>query len=164
MTDKKATLIIDGKEYSLPIMEGTMGQPVIDINRLGTEAECFTFDIGFKGTASCTSTITYIDGDKGILLYRGYPIEQLAEKSSFLEVAYLLLKGELPQLAAFNEFKHDIWMHSMVHEQLRSFFNGFRRDAHPMAVMCGVIGHYLLFIMMLWILAIRLIDHYQLLG
>jgi citrate synthase len=135
-----AQLKIGDREFSCPILNGTMGQPVIDISALGADGSCFTFDPGFKSTASCKSTITYIDGDAGILLYRGYPIEQLAEKSNFLETVFLLLKGSLPTQTEYVDFEKTIHMHTMVHEQLRNFYNGFRRDAHPMAIMCGVIG------------------------
>jgi citrate synthase len=135
-----AHLNIRGEEYTFPILEGSLGQPVVDIGSLGSAGKYFTYDSGFKSTASCKSSITYIDGDAGILLYRGYPIEQLAEKSNFLEIAFLLLKGSLPTQIEFDDFQHQISMHTMVHEQLRNFYNGFRRDAHPMAVLCGVIG------------------------
>ena len=116
------------------------GPNVVDIRKLYGDADVFTYDPGFTSTASCESDITFIDGDKGILLYRGYPIDQLAEHSNFLEVCYLLLYGELPNKAQMEEFGHAITHHTMVHEQLATFFRGFRRDAHPMAVMCGVVG------------------------
>jgi citrate synthase len=135
-----ATLTIRGKSYELPIYGGSTGPDVIDIRTLYRDTDMFTFDPGFTSTASCESAITYIDGGKGELLYRGYPIEQLAEKSDFLEVAYLLLNGELPTVEQDKKFKHDITYHTMVHEQLVRFFTGFRRDAHPMAIMCGVVG------------------------
>jgi citrate synthase len=136
----KATLIYDNKSYELPAYSGSEGPDVIDIRKLYEAADVFTYDPGFTSTASCESDITFIDGDKGILLYRGYPIDQLAAHSSFLEVCYLLLHGELPNKDQFHRFEHSITMHTMVHEQLASFFRGFRRDAHPMAVMCGVVG------------------------
>lgn len=139
MADRKATLIVDGKTIELNMLHGTLGPDVMDVSNLFKEGY-FTYDPGFNSTASTESKITFIDGDKGILLYRGYPIEQLAAKSSFLEVCYLLLKGELPNKEQFNEFTQDIVHHTMVHEQIRNFFNGFRRDAHPMAVMVGVVG------------------------
>lgn len=123
----------------LPILSGTLGPDVIDITQLGKKG-VFTYDPGFMSTASCSSKITYIDGEKGILLYRGYPIEQLAEHSNFVEVCYLLLYGELPNANERMEFDQTIRNHTMVHEQIRNFFNGFRRDAHPMAVMVGVVG------------------------
>jgi citrate synthase len=123
-----------------PVLSGTVGPEVIDIRNLYTKTGKFTYDPGYMSTASCRSAITYIDGDQGILLYRGYPIEQLAEKCDFLEVCYLLLKGELPTLAQQREWDANITRHTMVHEQLVRFFSGFRRDAHPMAVMVGVVG------------------------
>ncbi|NLC02511.1 MAG: citrate (Si)-synthase, partial [Pseudomonas formosensis] len=133
-------LIIEGAApIELPVYSGTMGPDVIDVRSLTSEG-VFTFDPGFMSTASCESKITYIDGDKGILLHRGYPIEQLAEKSDFLEVCYLLLKGELPNAEEKAKFTGTIQAHTMVHEQLKSFLNGFRRDAHPMAIMCGMVG------------------------
>ena len=135
-----AKLSIDGKEIESPIMKGTIGPDVIDIRKLYGQTGAFTFDPGFTSTASCESAITYIDGDEGVLLHRGYPIGQLAEHSSFLEVCYLLLNGELPAPGDLKKFETTISRHTMVHEQLSSFFKGFRRDAHPMAVMCGVVG------------------------
>src|SRR5579864_6555005 len=129
-----------GSSVELPLLSGTVGPKVIDINRLYAGLGHFTFDPGFTATGSCESKITYIDGDVGELLYRGYPIEELAEKSDFMEVCYLLLNGELPTKAAKTKFQRDITMHTMVHEQLATFYRGFRRDAHPMAVMCGVVG------------------------
>ena len=125
---------------TLPLLPGTLGPSVADIRKLYAELGIFTFDPGYGGTAACDSRITYIDGDEGILLHRGYPIEQLALQSTFLEVAYLLMNGDLPTAAEKAEFDRGVIHHTMVHEQLRSFFNGFRRDAHPMAVMCGVVG------------------------
>jgi len=136
----KATLIYDNKSYELPTYSGSEGPNVVDIRKLYDTADIFTYDPGFTSTASCESDITFIDGDKGILLYRGYPIDQLAQHSTFLEVCYLLLHGELPNKDQAKSFDHSITMHTMVHEQLASFFRGFRRDAHPMAVMCGVVG------------------------
>ncbi|MBR0682235.1 citrate (Si)-synthase [Roseomonas eburnea] len=136
------TVTMEGsnKSANLPLLGGTLGPQVADIRKLYGELGIFTYDPGYGATASCESTITYIDGDEGVLLYRGYPIEQLAEKSSFLEVAYLLLNGELPNAAQYAEFDKGVTRHTMLHEQLRRFFEGFRRDAHPMAVMCGVVG------------------------
>ena len=137
-----ATLTLDGTNRSarLPVVSGTLGPDVVDIRKLQGELGVFTYDPGYGGTASCESRITYIDGDAGVLLYRGYPIEQLAERSDFLEVAYLLLNGELPTAAEFEGFSKGVIRHTMMHEQLRRFYDGFRRDAHPMAVMCGVVG------------------------
>ncbi|WP_156256278.1 citrate synthase [Sandarakinorhabdus oryzae] len=135
-----ATIGIDGKTAEYPVHQGSVGPEVIDIRKLYGNTGRFTFDPGFTSTASCESKITYIDGDQGILLHRGYPIEQLAEQSSFLEVAYLLLNGDLPSQTEHDEFKYLITRHTMVHEQLATFYRGFRRDAHPMAVMCGVVG------------------------
>jgi citrate synthase len=129
-----------GRSWELPIMTGTIGPKVIDVRRLYSETGYFTFDPGYTSTGSCQSAITYIDGDKGELFYRGYPIEELAENSDFSEVCYLLLYGELPTPEQKKKFQWDINHHTMVHEQLSSFFRGFRRDAHPMAVMCGVVG------------------------
>ena len=129
-----------GKTIELPIMQGTVGSPVIDIRKLQTEFGYFTFDPGFMATASCKSHLTYIDGDKGQLMHGGYSIDELAEKSDFLEVCYLLLNGTLPNSEDKHEFDHAITHHTMVHEQINSFFRGFRRDAHPMAILCGVTG------------------------
>ncbi|MDO8350304.1 MAG: citrate synthase [Gallionella sp.] len=135
-----ATLTLDdGRSIELPIMSGTIGPDVIDIHAL-SKLGVFTYDPAFFSTASCTSEITYIDGDAGLLYYRGYPIEQLAEKSDFLEVCYLLLVGQLPDATQKAEFVHKVKSHTIVHDQLAKFFNGFRRDAHPMAVMVGVVG------------------------
>src|SRR6202000_794260 len=136
----KATLIYENKSFELPAFSGSEGPNVIDIRKLYGDADVFTYDPGFTSTASCESDITFIDGDKGILLYRGYPIDQLAEHSTFLEVCYLLLHGELPNKDQAKKFDHSIPMHTMVHEQMSTFYRGFRRDAHPMAVMCGVVG------------------------
>jgi citrate synthase len=140
MTDRKATLTLDGKSYDLPVYSPTLGPDVLDIRKVYAEADVFTFDPGFTSTAACESAITYIDGDKGELLYRGYPIEQLAEKSTHLEVCYLLLYGELPSAAQLEDFCNRVTRHTMVHEQMHYFFRGFRRDAHPMATMVGVVG------------------------
>jgi citrate synthase len=136
------TITLDGtnKSTTLPLLGGTLGPQVADIRKLYGDLGIFTFDPGYGATASCESTITYIDGDAGVLLYRGYPIDQLAEKSSFLEISYLLLNGDLPNAAQYEEFRKGVTYHTMLHEQLRRFFDGFRRDAHPMAVMCGVVG------------------------
>ena len=133
-------LSADGKDYDYPVLKGSVGPDVIDIRKLYGQTGLFTFDPGFTSTASCESALTYIDGDEGILLHRGYPIGQLAEQSSFMEVCYLLLNGELPSGPELATFSRTISRHTMVHEQLASFFKGFRRDAHPMAVMCGVVG------------------------
>ena len=142
MADKKIYLRLDQQEqqHELPIVSGSLGADVIDIRRLYAQTGLFTYDPGFTSTASCTSKITYIDGDAGILLYRGYPIEQLAEKCDFLEVCYLLLKGELPNGGEMKGFVTNISQHVMVHEQLSRFYSGFRRDAHPMAILVGVVG------------------------
>jgi citrate synthase len=139
---RTVTVTLDGsnKSASLPLLSGTIGPDVFDIRKLYGDLGVFTYDPGYGVTASCDSKITYIDGDEGVLLYRGYPIEQLAEKSRFLEVCYLLLNGELPTAKEFGKFEKGVMRHNMLHEQLRSFYNGFRRDAHPMAVMCSVVG------------------------
>ncbi|ABK43416.1 citrate synthase [Magnetococcus marinus MC-1] len=129
-----------GKEVELPIQQGTAGPPVVDVTKFYKDFGLFTLDPGFRSTGSCRSTITFIDGDKGVLLHRGYPIEQLAAKSSFLEVCYLLLNEKLPTKAEFDDFDDKITHHTMVHEQLLRFFAGYRRDAHPMAIMVGVVG------------------------
>lgn len=126
--------------YKLPVLHGSVGPDVIDIRRLHTDTGYFTFDPGFTSTGSCDSKITFIDGEQGILLHRGYTIQALAEHADFMEVAYLLLKGELPTAVEKTRFEHDITYHSMLHEQIAYFYRGFRRDAHPMAVMCGVVG------------------------
>jgi citrate synthase len=139
-TERTATLTVDGKTVEFPVMTGTHGQDVIDIRTLGGKTGLFTYDSGFLSTASCKSKITFIDGDKGELLYRGYPIEQLAEKCNFLEVAYLLKNGDLPNASQKTTFENTIKNHTMVHEQMTKFYSGFRRDAHPMAVMVGVVG------------------------
>ncbi|NMM44023.1 citrate synthase [Rhodospirillaceae bacterium KN72] len=129
-----------GQSWELPVMEGSVGPKVIDIRKLYGQSGYFTYDPGFTSTASCDSAITYIDGDKGVLLHRGYSIEDLAENCDFLEVCHLLLRGELPKAQELEDFRNTITYHTMVHEQLMNFFRGFRRDAHPMAVMVGVVG------------------------
>jgi citrate synthase len=135
-----AKIDIGGKAVELPVLKGTLGPDVVDIRKLYGASDVFTYDPGFTSTASCESAITFIDGDKGILLHRGYPIDQLAEQSSFLEVCYLLLHGELPNAKQFAEFEHNITYHTMLHDQFDRFFQGFRRDAHPMAIMVGAVG------------------------
>jgi citrate synthase len=137
----EATLTLpDGKTLKLPVLKGTLGHPVVDIRTLNTEGKVFTYDPGYTSTGSCESQITYIDGDKGVLLYRGYPIDQLAEHSTFLEVCYLLLHGELPSSPQLEKFTRSITYHTMLHAQFDRFFEGFRRDAHPMAIMVGAVG------------------------
>ena len=128
------------KSATLPVLSGTLGPSTIDIGKLHKETGLFTYDPGFMSTASCRSAITYIDGDAGVLMYRGYPIEQLAKHSNFLEVAYLLMNGELPNAQQFSTFEHEVTHHTMMHEALKSFLGGFRHDAHPMAMLCGMIG------------------------
>ena len=143
MSDKNsenAKLTINNEDLDYNVDKGSIGPDVIDISKLYSETGKFTYDPGFTSTASCKSTITYIDGEEGVLLYRGYPIEQLAEKGNYLETCYLLLNGELPNQSQYNEFDDIITNHTMVHEQLNRFFTGFRPDAHPMAIMCGVVG------------------------
>ncbi|RLJ41763.1 citrate synthase [Litoreibacter meonggei] len=140
MSDKSARLIIGNKEIELPIHTPTAGPDVIDITKLYAQGDVFTYDPGFTSTAACDSTITFIDGAKGELLHRGYPIDQLAEKSHFLEVCYLLLYGELPSATELEDFEARVTNHTMVHEQMHNFFRGFRRDAHPMATLVGVVG------------------------
>ncbi|MCX8506545.1 MAG: citrate synthase, partial [Alphaproteobacteria bacterium] len=140
---KDSLTIIDngtGKKMDLPYRAGSLGPKVADIRKLYNEMGVFTYDPGFTSTASCESRITFIDGDKGVLLHRGYPIEQLAEKSTFLEVCQLLLNGELPTKDETDKFVYEITHHSMIHEQMQFFLRGFRRDAHPMAVLCGMVG------------------------
>ncbi len=137
---KSAKLLVEGKELDLPILSPTAGPDVIDIRKLYGQAEVFTYDPGFTSTASCDSTITYIDGEKGELWYRGYPIEQLAAQSHYLEVCYLLLYGELPNADQMVDFETRVTRHTMVHEQMHYFFRGFRRDSHPMATMVSVVG------------------------
>jgi len=136
----KASVSANGKTVEMPVYSGTIGPDVIDIGKLYAQTGMFTLDPGFTSTASCESQITYIDGDQGILLHRGYPIDQLAEKSNFLEVCYLLLHGELPTADQDREFQDTITRHTMLHAQFDRFFEGFRRDAHPMAIMCGAVG------------------------
>ncbi len=140
MGDSSATVTLNGKEVSCPVRTGSVGPAVIDIRKLYAQTGAFTFDPGFTSTASCDSAITYIDGDEGVLLHRGYPIGQLAEHSSFMEVSYVLLNGDLPNKDALDKFSYTISRHTMLHEQLMQFYRGFRRDAHPMAIMCGVVG------------------------
>jgi len=140
MSEKSATLTVGNDSYELPIRDGSIGPEVVDISKLYAQTGMFTFDPGFTSTASCESQITYIDGDKGVLLYRGYPIEQLAEHGDFLETCYLLLYGELPTPAQKTDFVSRVTYHTMIHEQMNRFYSGFRRDAHPMAVMVGVVG------------------------
>jgi len=135
-----AKIELGGKAFEYPVMSGTVGPDVVDIRKLYGQTDAFTYDPGFTSTASCQSKLTYIDGDQGVLLHRGYPIGELAEQSSFMEVAYLLLNGELPTSAELSRFTGTITRHTMLHEQLATFFRGFRRDAHPMAIMCGVVG------------------------
>lgn len=140
MTAQTAKLTIGDKTYEFPVVDGSVGPSVIDIRSLYAQTGMFTYDPGFTSTAACDSAITYIDGDKGELLYRGYSIDELAEKSSYLEVCYLLLYGELPTAAQMQDFDKRITRHTMLHEQMHFLFRGFRRDAHPMAIMCGVVG------------------------
>ena len=143
MSDKNsenAKLTVNNEDLDYNVDKGSIGPDVIDISKLYSETGKFTYDPGFTSTASCKSTITYIDGEEGVLLYRGYPIEQLAEKGNYLETCYLLLNGELPNQSQYSEFDDIITNHTMVHEQLNRFFTGFRPDAHPMAIMCGVVG------------------------
>ena len=140
MADVSAKLEVGNANHDYAIVDGSVGPQVIDIRKLYADTGMFTYDPGFTSTASCESGLTYIDGDEGILLHRGYPIDQLAEQSSFMEVAYLLLNGNLPNKTELDSFVHTISRHTMVHEQLTTFYRGFRRDAHPMAIMCGVVG------------------------
>ncbi|HEX5127630.1 MAG TPA: citrate synthase [Rhodocyclaceae bacterium] len=139
-TPRTATLTLDGKSLDFPVMSGSIGPDVIDIRSLYAKSGAFTFDPGFMSTASCKSSITYIDGDKGELMYRGYPIEQLAVNANFMEVCYLLKHGELPNKAQYDSFVTTVRQHTMVHEQLTRLYQGFRRDAHPMAILVGVVG------------------------
>ncbi|MEC5397105.1 citrate synthase [Uliginosibacterium sp. H1] len=139
-TQKNATLSLDGQSYEFPVLSGTIGPDVIDIRSLYAKSGAFTFDPGFMSTAACKSSITYIDGDKGELMYRGYPIEQLAKNANFLETCYLLKNGELPNQAEYDVFESTVRKHTMVHEQLTRLYQGFRRDAHPMAILVGVVG------------------------
>jgi citrate synthase len=141
MTDTGfATLQFGEKSLQLPILKGTVGPDVIDVRKLYADSDAFTFDPGFTSTASCQSALTYIDGDAGVLLHRGYPIDELADHSNFLEVCYLLLNGELPNAANFTQFERNITLHTMLHDQFDRFFQGFRRDAHPMAILTGTVG------------------------
>ena len=142
-SDKKTFTLTDnssGEQIQLPVMEGTVGPRVIDVRRLYAETGCFTYDPGYTSTGSCESRITYIDGEEGVLLYRGYPIQELATNCDYPEVCYLLLYGDLPTQKQQSKFEHDITYHTMLHEQLNTFYRGFRRDSHPMAIMCGVVG------------------------
>ncbi|MGB1209002.1 MAG: citrate/2-methylcitrate synthase, partial [Paracoccaceae bacterium] len=139
-SSKTAQLTIDGQSFDLPMYSPSEGPDVIDIRKLYGQAGVFTYDPGFTSTASCDSTITFIDGAEGVLLHRGYPIDQLASQSHYLEVCYLLLYGELPSAAQLEHFELTITRHTMIHEQMHNFFRGFRRDAHPMATMVGVVG------------------------
>ena len=138
-SNSSSKLSFEGHNFDLPILHGTLGPDVIDVNKLGRQG-IFTIDPGYVSTASCESKITFIDGAEGILLYRGYPIDQLAEQCDFMEVCHLLLLGELPSAAQKQDFVHSINYHTLVHEQINHFLNGFRRDAHPMAIMVGVVG------------------------
>jgi citrate synthase len=140
MDGKESTLHLEGRDYSFPVKDGTIGPSVVDISKLYGETGAFTYDPGFTSTASCESSITYIDGEEGILLYRGYPIEQLAEHGDFLETCYLLLYGELPTPTQKADFDYRVTRHTMVHDQMNRFFLGFRRDAHPMSIMVAVTG------------------------
>jgi citrate synthase len=140
MSGKTGTFSIDGKSYEFPVLQGSVGPDVIDISSLYKQTGMFTYDPGFTSTASCASNLTYIDGDAGILRYRGYPIDALAEQGDFLETCYLLLYGELPTRAQRKEFDRRVTNHTMVHEQMSRFFYGFRRDAHPMAIMVASVG------------------------
>ena len=135
-----ATLTLQNKQYELPVFSGSVGPDVLDISKLYGQSGAFTYDPGFTSTAACKSDITYIDGDKGVLLYRGYPIEQLAEQGNFLETCHILLYGDLPNKQQYLDFKNRVTYHTMTHEQMNRFFSGFRRDAHPMAVMTGTVG------------------------
>ena len=137
---RTAKLSVDGAEIDLPVLSPSEGPDVVDIRKLYGQGKVFTYDPGFTSTAACESAITYIDGEAGILLHRGYPIDQLAAKSHYLEVCYLLLYGELPSAAQLEDFETRVTMHTMLHEQMHYFFRGFRRDAHPMAIMVGVVG------------------------
>src|SRR5437660_10237298 len=140
MTDKTATLGVEGTNHQFMLLEGSVGPEVIDIRKLYGETGLFTYDPGFTSTASCESAITYIDGEKGVLLHRGYPIDQLAEQSTFMEVAYLILHGEHPKKSELEEFSYTISRHNKVHEQLAHFYRCYHRDAHPMAVHCDAEG------------------------
>src|SRR5450631_4783359 len=140
MSATTGSFSIGDTTVKMPIKSGSIGPSVVDIGKLYAATGMFTYDPGFTSTGSCESKITYIDGDEGILLYRGYPIDQLAEHGDFLETCYLLLYGELPTAAQKSDFDHRVTYHTMVHEQMGRFLTGFRRDAHPMAIMCGVVG------------------------
>ncbi len=140
MSENSVNIDLNGHAFALPIKKGTIGPDVVDIGTLYKNTGAFTYDPGFTSTASCESQITYIDGDEGVLLHRGYPIEQLAEHGDFLEACYLLLYGELPTKSQKADFDFRVTRHTMVHEQMSRFFSGFRRDAHPMAVMVGCVG------------------------
>src|SRR5215467_6529580 len=137
---KSGTLTLGDKSYTFPVYEGTIGPDVVDISKLYNQADVFTYDPGFTSTASCESKITYIDGDQGILLYRGYPIEQLAEHSTYLETAYLILFGELPTSAQLATWTQDITLHTMLHENIKKFMEGFQYDAHPMGILLSTVG------------------------
>ncbi|MCB2107163.1 MAG: citrate (Si)-synthase, partial [Rhodobacteraceae bacterium] len=143
MATNKTVTVTDnetGKTWTYPKLSGTVGPDVVDIRKFYADTGMFTYDPGFTSTGSCESAISYIDGDKGVLLHRGYAIEDLAEHCNFEEVAYLMLFGELPNAEQKTKFEHDITYHTMLHEQMHAFYSGFRRDAHPMAVMVGVVG------------------------
>ncbi len=140
MSQTNATITLGDKTIAMPVHAGSVGPDVVDIRKFYAQTGAFTYDPGFTSTASCQSALTYIDGDEGVLLHRGYPIGQLAEQSSFMEVCYLLLNGELPSGEELSKFTYTITRHTMLHEQLATFYRGFRRDAHPMAIMCGVVG------------------------
>lgn len=139
---KSVKLTVGDQNYDFPVLSGSTGPDVVDIRKFYAETGMFTYDPGFTSTGSCESAITYIDGDQGMLLHRGYPIDDLAQNCNFEEVAYLLLNGELPNKTDKEQFEHDITYHSMLHEQIHNFYSGFRRDAHPMAIMCGVVGAF----------------------
>ena len=139
MAENKAILKVDNKEVELPILKGTAGQDVIDVRTLGSTGY-FTYDPGFMATGSCESSITYIDGAEGVLLHRGFPIGELAQNSDYLEVCYMLLHGDQPTAEQYSEFKNTITNHTLVHEQINMFFQGFRNDSHPMAMLCGTVG------------------------
>ncbi|NHN84687.1 citrate (Si)-synthase [Acetobacter musti] len=140
VTGKSASIKLGDGSAELPVLRGTLGPDVVDIRRITADLGIFTFDPGYGETASCESKITFIDGDKGVLLHRGYPIEQLAEQASYPEVIYLLLNGELPNKTQYEAFVSTLTNHTLLHEQIRNFFNGYRRDAHPMAILCGTVG------------------------
>ena len=140
MSQTSASFTLGDQPIEMPVHKGSVGPDVVDIRKFYAQTGAFTYDPGFTSTASCQSALTYIDGDEGVLLHRGYPIGQLAEQSSFMEVCYLLLNGELPSRDELDSFNHTITRHTMLHEQLATFYRGFRRDAHPMAIMCGVVG------------------------